>query len=107
MQHAELMAWRKNLRRELLAHRQAVPADQLHAWRIAIDQHLQYGFPGLANGVVAFCWPIQNEYDARFLVRHLRELGATAARKMVQRARFLCNRCRCGEARPGIGLAPI
>jgi len=83
MQHAELMAWRKNLRHELLARRQAVPADRLHAWRIAMDRHLQYGFPGLAKGVVAFCWPIQNEYDARFLVRHLREQGATAALPVV------------------------
>lgn len=48
-----------------------------------MDRHLEYGFPGLANGVVAFCWPIQNEYDARFLVRKLRELGATAALPVV------------------------
>jgi 5-formyltetrahydrofolate cyclo-ligase len=83
MQHAELMAWRKNLRRELLARRLAVPADRLQAWRLAMDRHLQFGFPGLAKGAVAFCWPIQNEYDARFLVRHLREQGATAALPVV------------------------
>jgi 5-formyltetrahydrofolate cyclo-ligase len=83
MQHAELMAWRKTLRRELLARRQAVPADRLHAWRIAMDRHLLYGFPGLAKGVVAFCWPIQNEYDARHLMRRLREQGATAALPVV------------------------
>src|ERR1700690_683490 len=79
MLHAELMAWRKNLRRELLAGRQAVPADRLQAWRLAMDRHLQCGFPGLVKGVVAFCWPIQNEYDARHLIRLLREGGATAA----------------------------
>jgi len=83
MQHAELMAWRKNLRRELLARRLAVPADRLHAWRLAMDRHLQYGFPGLAKGVVAYCWPIQNEYDARHLVHRLREQGATAALPVV------------------------
>ena len=83
MQHAELMAWRKNLRRELLARRQALPADRLQTWRLAMDRHLQYGFPGLARGVVAFCWPIQNEYDARHLVRRLREQGATAALPVV------------------------
>ena len=83
MQHAELMAWRKNLRRELLARRQAVPEEQLHAWRLAMDQHLRYGFPGLAKGVVAFCWPIQNEYDARHLVHRLREHGATAVLPVV------------------------
>jgi 5,10-methenyltetrahydrofolate synthetase len=83
MQHAELMAWRKQLRRELLARRQAVPADRLQDWRLAMDRHLQYGFPGLAKGVVAFCWPIQNEYDARHLVRRLREQGATAVLPVV------------------------
>jgi 5-formyltetrahydrofolate cyclo-ligase len=83
MQQAELMAWRKQLRDELLARRQSVPADQLHAWRIAIDRHLLYGFPGLAKGVVAFCWPIKNEYDARHLLLQLRRQGATAALPVV------------------------
>jgi 5,10-methenyltetrahydrofolate synthetase len=83
MQHAELMAWRKQLRTELLARRQAVPAERLQAWRLAIDRHLQFGFPGLAKGVVAFCWPIRNEYDARHLLRRLRERGATAALPVV------------------------
>ena len=83
MQHAELVAWRKNLRRELLARRQALPADRLHAWRLAMDRHLQYGFPGLAKGVVAFCWPIRNEYDARHLMRRLREQGASTALPVV------------------------
>lgn len=83
MQHAELMAWRKQLRSELLARREAVPAERLHAWRLAIDRHLQFGFPGLAKGVVAFCWPIRNEYDARHLLRRLRERGATAALPVV------------------------
>jgi 5,10-methenyltetrahydrofolate synthetase len=83
MQHAELMVWRKNLRRELLARRQAVPADRLYAWRTAMDRHLQYGFPGLAKGVVAFCWPIQNEYDARHLMRRLCQQGVTAVLPVV------------------------
>jgi len=83
MQHAELMAWRKSLRRELLARRQALPADRLLAWRLAMDRHLQFGFPGLSKGVVAFCWPVQNEYDARHLVRRLREQGATTVLPVV------------------------
>ena len=83
MQHVELMAWRKKLRGELLARRQAVPAERLHAWRIAMDRHLQCGFPGLARGVVAFCWPIRNEYDARHLIHRLRQQGAIAALPVV------------------------
>ncbi|MBE0622443.1 MAG: 5-formyltetrahydrofolate cyclo-ligase [Burkholderiales bacterium] len=83
MQHVELMGWRKQLRGELVARRLAVPAKLLQAWRLAMDRHLQYGFPGLARGVVAFCWPIRNEYDARHLLRRLREQGATAALPVV------------------------
>lgn len=77
------MAWRKALRGELLARRLAVPADRLQAWRMDLDRHLLYGFPGLARGVVAFCWPIRNEYDARHLLRRLRLQGATAALPVV------------------------
>jgi 5,10-methenyltetrahydrofolate synthetase len=83
MQHAELMAWRKALRQELLARREAVPEERLHAWRMAMDRHLQYGFPGLARGVVAFCWPIRKEYDARHLMRRLRERGTTTVLPVV------------------------
>ena len=83
IQHDELMAWRKNLRRELLERRKAVPADLLQTWRLAMDGHLQFGFPGLAKGVVAFCWPIQNEYDARHLMHRLRVQGATTALPVV------------------------
>lgn len=83
MQHAELMAWRKTLRGEMIARRQAVPEDRLHAWRTAMDRHLEHGFPGLASGILAFCWPIRNEYDARHLLRRLRERGATAALPVV------------------------
>lgn len=77
------MAWRRQLRQQLLARRQAVPEARLHAWRIAMDRHLQYGFPGLAGGVVAFCWPIRNEYDARHLMRRLRQQGATTVLPVV------------------------
>ncbi len=83
MQHAELMAWRKQLRGELIARRLALPVERLQACRLAMDTHLQYGFPGLSKGVVAFCWPIRNEYDARHLLRRLREQGATAALPVV------------------------
>ena len=83
MQQAELMAWRKTLRSELLARRQALPADQVQALRLRMDHHLQHGFPDLAKGVAAFCWPIRKEYDARYLMRDLRRRGATTALPVV------------------------
>lgn len=83
MQHAELMAWRRTLRHELLARRQALSAAQVHALRLRMDRYLQCGFPGLSKGVLAFCWPIRNEYDARHLIRGLRKQGATAVLPVV------------------------
>ena len=77
------MSWRKTLRSELLARRQALPADQVQACRLSMDRHLQHGFPDLAKGVAAFCWPIRKEYDARHLMRDLRRRGATTALPVV------------------------
>jgi 5-formyltetrahydrofolate cyclo-ligase len=81
--HAELMAWRKRQRIELVARRMAVAPRQLDLWRQAIDRHLQFGFPGLGRGVIAFCWPIRNEYDPRHLLRRLRDEGACCALPVV------------------------
>lgn len=80
---ADLRAWRKQLREELIAKRAALPPDTLHAHRLLIDRHLERGFPNLARGTVAFCWPFKGEYDARFLARKLREAGATTALPVV------------------------
>jgi 5,10-methenyltetrahydrofolate synthetase len=100
---AQLRAWRKAEREALIARRMAVDAATLERWRVAIDAHLLGAFADLAHGVVAFCWPIQNEYDARHLARRLREAGATTALPVVLAA---------GQPlgfrawQPGIDLAP-
>lgn len=80
---ADLGAWRKQLRQALIEKRAALPTDTLHQHRLSIDRHLERGFPNLARGVVAFCWPYRGEYDARFLVRKLREAGAVTALPVV------------------------
>lgn len=83
MTSATLAPWRKSERARLIAAREAVDASTLDAWRRAIDAHLERGFPGLAKARVAFCWPIRGEYDARHLVRRLRESGAVTALPVV------------------------
>jgi 5,10-methenyltetrahydrofolate synthetase len=83
MTPATLAPWRKSERARLIAAREAVDAPTLEAWRRAVDAHLERGFPGLATTRVAFCWPIRNEYDARHLVRRLREAGAVTALPVV------------------------
>lgn len=83
MTHAELMAWRRALRTALVERRMAAAPSQLVQWRLAIDRHLRRGFPDLSRGVVAFCWPIRQEYDARHLLRELRSAGARCALPFV------------------------
>ncbi len=78
-----LRAWRRATRDALVAARLALPAATLHDFRDRIDRHLEAGFPDLARGVVAFCWPYRNEYDARFLMKRLRERGARTALPVV------------------------
>ena len=79
----ELKPWRRATRERLLNARVALPADTLERHRHTIDRHLERGFPNLARGIVAFCWPYRNEYDARFLVRRLRDRGAVTALPVV------------------------
>ncbi|HVS27182.1 MAG TPA: 5-formyltetrahydrofolate cyclo-ligase [Burkholderiales bacterium] len=83
MNTAELKTWRKELRAELIARRLAANPAERSAWNDAISNHLERAFPNLARGVVVFCWPHKNEFDARFLMRKLRERGAVTALPVV------------------------
>ena len=83
MTPTSVQTWRKAERERLIAAREAVDARNLESWRRQIDAHLERGFPGLAQAVLAFCWPIRNEYDARHLARRLREAGAVTALPVV------------------------
>lgn len=83
MTSEELRQWRKGERARLIAARVAVDAATLTAYRTAIDAHIERAFPGLRRGIVAFCWPHKNEYDARFLARRLRDAGARTALPVV------------------------
>jgi len=76
-------AWRKSLRRQLIEARNALDPETLTRFRESIDRHLARGFPGLARGVLALCWPYKGEYDARFLARALRAAGAVTALPVV------------------------
>lgn len=83
MQANQLRTWRKSERQRLIGAREALDERTVDVWRRAIDGHLERGFPGLRGAVLAFCWPIRNEYDARHLARRLREAGATTALPVV------------------------
>ena len=98
----QLKAWRRAERERLIAARLALDAQTLERLRLSIDRHLEHSFPGLATARLAFCWPIQAEYDARHLARTLRERGAlTALPVVVARGQPLVFR----EWHPGVRLA--
>src|SRR3954469_23056002 len=102
MNHEELKQWRKQERERLIAKRLALPQDKLDAYRHSIDAAIERSFPGLANTRVAFCWPIKNEYDPRYVARALRERGATTALPVVVAPR---QPLAFREWHPGVELA--
>jgi 5,10-methenyltetrahydrofolate synthetase len=98
----DVRVWRRAERERLLALREAVTAATREGWRTRIDAHLERAFPGLASAMVAFCWPIRGEYDARPLLEGLRARGATTALPVVvARRQPLAFR----EWHPGVALA--
>jgi len=79
----DVKLWRKAQRERLIAARMALAPDTVESFRKSIDASIARSFPGLARGALAFCWPIRNEYDARHLVKTLRERGALTALPVV------------------------
>ena len=79
MTSSHISAWRKNERTRLLREREALAPQALAELRSRIDHHLERAFPDLVHGILAFCWPYRNEYDARHLAAALRRQGATTA----------------------------
>lgn len=80
---AAIQTWRKAQRQKLRAARMALDAETLERFHRRMDRHLELGFPHLAQGVVAFCWPYQSEYDPRQLTERLRSRGAITVLPVV------------------------
>ena len=80
---AEIKAWRRAAREDLVAHRVAMPQAEHRAASAAIHAHLMQGFALPAGAVLAFCWPFKHEFDVRFAVRAWREQGVTATLPVV------------------------
>ena len=79
----DLKRWRNAERARLIAERMGVDEATIGAWRMAIDANLASAFHAPAWKVLAFCWPIRNEYDARHYARTLRERGTLTALPVV------------------------
>ncbi len=101
--HGEaLKQWRAAERARLVAAREAIDRAALDDLRRRIDTHLERSFPGLATGVLALCWPIRGEYDARHFARTLRARGALTALPVVVAPR---QPLAFREWHPGVPLA--
>lgn len=78
-----LSAWRQQQRQALLAAREAVDPELRAGWGRAISRALLDGFAMLATARLGIYWPIQAEFDPRFVAHHLRERGATTGLPLV------------------------
>lgn len=68
--------FRQNLRRDMIARRMALSAETHAALSAAVRRHLDQAFPALAERIVGFCWPVQNEPDLLPLVPELMARGS-------------------------------
>jgi 5-formyltetrahydrofolate cyclo-ligase len=85
-QPPDLARWRKSLRQELIARREAVAPAQRRDWGLSISLQLLRAVPWKAGGIVGFCWPYRGEYDARHLLRSLRNRGTRSALPVIDPA---------------------
>jgi 5,10-methenyltetrahydrofolate synthetase len=74
-------AWRRALRRDMVARRSALSDAEHDALSARIVAHLLAVLP--VPRVVAFCWPIKHEPDVRAIVPHWAAAGAQAALPVV------------------------
>ena len=74
-------AWRRALRRDMVARRAALSDAEHDVLSARIVAHLIAALP--APRVVAFCWPIKHEPDVRAIVPHWSGCGTRAALPVV------------------------
>jgi 5-formyltetrahydrofolate cyclo-ligase len=71
------------MRAELVARRMAAPEAVRREWSFGISRLLMQSLPVRAGMVVGFCWPMKAEYDARPLMRLLRQRGVRSALPVI------------------------
>ena len=69
------IARRCALRREKIAAREALSVAEHCRLSALLEAHLEAALVRRAPGLLAFCWPIRNEFDARALVGRLATRG--------------------------------
>lgn len=74
-------AWRRAMRREMVARRAGLSDAEHECWSAAIVTHLLAALP--SPKVIAFCWPIKHEPDVRAAIPRWIDLGVRAALPVV------------------------
>ncbi len=82
-QELDSAAFRARLRREKIAARMALPADEHERASRLIETGLEALLADLTPRVVAFCWPLRREFDCRPLVGRLIAGGWRAVQPVV------------------------
>jgi 5-formyltetrahydrofolate cyclo-ligase len=77
------VAWRAQIRKELVERRLSADPGARAKWGAAIDQHLLQTWPEPPGRVIAFCWPFRAEHDLRAVIERWISMGATAAMPVV------------------------
>ena len=77
--------YRQNLRRDMIARRRALSPETHASLSAAVRARLDDAFPALAELIVGFCWPVQNEPELRPLVAELIARGGRVALPVVVR----------------------
>lgn len=80
---AAASAQRAALRREKIAARLALPLAEQRRLSALLEAHLEAALASRAPALLAFCWPIRNEFDARALVGRLLARGWRACMPTV------------------------
>lgn len=76
-------AWRRALRREMMARRAAMTPARHAEFSAAIVAHLLANLSELSSRTVAFCWPVKHEPDVREALAAWRRQGGRAALPVV------------------------
>ena len=88
-----LLEWRKNKRKQLIAARETLSETIHQQWSQAISYFLKQGFPKLQKMNIGIYWPLRGEYDPRLIAQYFMQHGATIALpEVVSKDEPLCFR---------------
>ena len=108
--HAQIFAWRKEVRSRLIADRLAMDANDRRQHSVKIALHLSHLIEPLFERTVSFYWPFRGEPDLRPLIQTVLEGGGRCALPVVveKKAPLVFRIWKSGDRLvPGVWNIPI